>query len=357
MKENILSKLKGVLTSLRKEYGRSLPDVEDAGYVKRIPLSSPQLNYIFGGGFPLGRMIELHGMRSGGKSVLSSFIGGEVQKRTDGGPSVVLYVDMEYSFDAVYAKTVGLDLTPVEDGGKFMFVQPLNGEEAFTIVESAVQTGEVGLVIWDSVNTTPTTTAMEDDYGKRSYGGGGLLFSEGFKKLNPYIARFGVTLIMLRQMRANIGGGPNSPDEEAKGGGYAPEFYASWMAGVSRIEDIKDKNEVIGNSIRIRNNKSKVGFPKRVAEMRLMYASGFNPDAEYIDFIIDLGLVVKSGSWFSQEEWGFKGQGRDSLLEFLQGHKDIFNDLKKLVNESFYHHSILDEKPMLEAEEKTLEED
>jgi len=346
-----VSKLKSVLTALRKEYGRSLPDINEAGVVHKIPLSSPQLNYVFGGGFPLGRIVELHGMRSGGKSVLSSYIGGQIQKRTDGGPSTVLYVDSEYTFDIQYAKTVGLDTTPIEENGKLMFMQPQHGEEAFTMVENAVKTGEVGLVIWDSVNTTATRGAMEDEFGKRSFGGAGLLFSEGLKKLNPHLARHNCSMILLRQMRASIGGGPHGPTEEASGGGYAPEFYASWMAGVSRVDDIKDKDVVIGNSIRIRNNKSKIGFPKRIAEMRLMYASGFSPDSEYIDFIVDLGLVKKAGAWFSNEEWGFKGQGRDSLLDFLCNNPEIFNKMKNIVNESFTRHSILDSREEVNEED------
>lgn len=184
-----------------------------------------------------------------------------------------------------------------------------------------------------------------------SFGGGGKLFSEGLKKLNPYVARNNVGLILLRQMRAKVGSMPSyGPPDTAAGGGYAPEFYASWRARVSKVEDIMDKTEVIGNSIKVKNVKSKIGFPKRSAILDLYYGSGFNPEAEYMDFIIDLGIVQKKASWLSNEQWGFKGQGQKSLLEFLQGKPDLFDEVKKEVNSLFEKHSMLDDNEVDENE-------
>jgi len=152
-----------LLKDLKAKYNRSIPDVNEAGVLKRIIMSSPKLNYIFGGGFPIGRIIELFGPESGGKSVLSAYIAGQVQKRTDGKKNnKVLYVDMEYTFDLGYAVTAGLNPDP----DLFLFVQPLNGEEGFEIIEAFVKSGEIGLAIFDSIASTPSASTMVDEYGK-----------------------------------------------------------------------------------------------------------------------------------------------------------------------------------------------
>lgn len=333
------SKLDGILKDLQKKYGATLPDVNQAGIIHRLPLTSPRLNYIFGGGYPLGRITELHGKESSGKTVLYNYIGGEFQRRTDGGPNKVVFVDMEYSFDKKYADSVGLNTND-----DFIFIQPLNGEEGFTVVQDLVESGEIGLVIWDSVSATSTSAAMEDEYGKRSFGGNALLFSESLKKLNPYLSRYKTSLGMIRQVRKKMGFVGHGYDDEASGGGMAPQFYASWRARVARGEDILDGKEPIGNVIKVKNIKNKVGFPKRSADLNLLYGSGFNPDEEYLDFIIDLGIVKKSGAWFSNDSWGLKCQGRDNLLDFLLDQKPIFETCKETVNQSFSKHSILDDQ-------------
>ena len=322
---------------LRKSYGRSLPDVNEAGIVKRLTLSSPKLNYIFGGGFPLNRIIELYGNQSSGKSVFSAYIGGQIQKRTDNLQKTVVYIDMEHTFEKKYAEIAGLNCD--ED---FIFIQPMNGEEAFTIMEDLIKTGEVGLIVYDSTTTTPTAAAMEDDYGKRSFGGGGLLFSEGLRKLNPHIARHCSPLILLTQMRAKVGFQSYGPPDAPSGGGYAPRFYASWRALLSKSEDIMDGQEIVGNKIKVKNTKSKIGYPKRSAELDLFYNSGFNSDAEYIDFMVQLGLVDKKGGWYSNEEWGLKVQGSDKLLPYLYDNPERFEEVKATVNSMFNSYSALD---------------
>jgi hypothetical protein len=187
-----------------------------------------------------------------------------------------------------------------------------------------------------------------------SFGGTAKVFAEGLKKLNPILSRYETSMILINQLRAKIGGFSGFGPPEHTAGGYAPKYFASWRGKVSKADDILDKTEVIGNTIKVRNVKSKIGFPKRSAILDLYYGTGFNPEAEYLDFIIDLGLVTKKGSWLSQEEWGFKGQGQASLLEFLQNNKEIFDKCKKDVNDLFSKHSMLDdnEAPDPEAEEE-----
>lgn len=328
-----------VITKLQKKFGDSLPDVELAGTVNKLILSSPQLNYIFGGGYPLGRIVELFGPSSGGKTVISSYIGGQFQKRTDGGPSTVLFIDLEHAFDKKYAQTAGLDLAD----DKLIFVRPLNGEEAFTITEDLVKTGQIGLVIWDSVATTGSVQEMEKEYGSANFGKTAALFSQGLRKLNPYLSRFGTSLLLLNQVRDNIGGfAMPGMKPESTPGGHAVKFYASWRGRVSKMEDIADKKEVIGNTIKLRNAKSKIGFPKRLAQLELYYATGFNPDQEYVDFIIRLGLVKVGGAWISNEDWGLKVQGREKLLDWLKANPEKFLECKEIVNKSFTTTTVLD---------------
>jgi recombination protein RecA len=184
---------------------------------------------------------------------------------------------------------------------------------------------------------------MEDEFGKASFGASAKLFSEGLKKLNPYISRFHVSLILVTQMRAKIGFIGHGPTDTPSGGGFAPRFYASWRARVSKGEEIVDGKEVIGNQIKIKNSKSKICYPKREAILDLFYGTGFNADAEYIDFIVQLGIVKKKGAWYSQDEWGFKGQGAASLLNFLKDRRELFEKVKAEVNKTFATFSILDE--------------
>jgi recombination protein RecA len=334
-KKNELNEL---LDKLRKSHGASVADVMEAGRVKRFILSSPKLNYIFGGGFPIARIIEMFGPESGGKTVLASSIAGQIQRREDGYPSKVIYVDMEHTFDINYAQVVGLDPDPE----KFVFIHPRHGEEGFTICEELIQTGEFGLIVWDSIAATPSSSVIEDEFGKASFGKTALLFSEALKKFNPNLSRYNTSMILLNQLRADIGGyNPHGPAEKTAGG-YAPKFYASWRGRVARKENIMDSTTVIGNTITVKNVKSKIGFPKRSAELELYYATGFNPDLEYVDFIVNLGLVDKAGSWYSFE--GDKiGQGRTELVKWLYEHREIFEEFKDTVNESFSQHTILDE--------------
>jgi recombination protein RecA len=332
------SDIDSVLDSLRKEYGNSIPDVMEAGTVKRLYLSSPKLNYLYGGGFPMGRAVEMFGPESGGKTVLASATGGEIQKQKEF-PDRVIYVDMEHAFEVSYAITAGLSA----DKDKLIFVHPKHGEEGFEICDKLIQTGEIGLIVWDSIASTPSVSQMTDEYGKASFGKTALLFSEGLKKFNPYLSRFNTSLILLNQVRAKIGGMSSRGPQENTAGGYAPKFYASWRARVSRTENITDKSEVIGNKIRVSNVKSKIGFPKRVAELELYYSTGFDPELEYIDFIGDLGLVDKKGSWYSYKEEKI-GQGRIELMNWLREHRDTFEEMKYEVNQSFKKHTILDEK-------------
>lgn len=341
--------LNSAISEMKKKYGEAISNVKETGIISRIPLESPNMNYVLGGGAPRGRIITLLGPESGGKTVLSSYVAGQIQKQKDY-PNVVLFVDMEHTFDRAYASVVGLD---TEDDSKFIFVRPKHGEEGFEIIKSLVETGEIGCVVWDSVATTPSAKAYGNDINKASFGGTAAVMSEGLKIVNPVLSRFGVCSLFINQVRAKIGGMPGyGPQENTKVGGYALPFYSSWVARISRMEDIIDKKDTIGLTIKVKNTKSKIGIPKRTVNLDLYYATGFNADMEYIDFIINLGYVKKAGAWLSNEEWGMKVQGRNGLLDYLKKDSGKFDELKSLINESFSKTTILDlENEILDEED------
>ncbi len=345
-----MSLLDSTLTKLRKDYGEAIADVNTAGVVSRIPVSSPNMNYVLGGGIPRGRISVLLGQESGGKTVLASYLGGQIQKQKDY-PNVVAFIDMEHAFDRDYASVVGLD---TEDDSKFIFIRPKHGEEAFEIMRNLAETGEIGMFVYDSVAATPSIKSLSKEVGSATFGSTASVMAEGLKIINPILSRHHVPTIFINQVRAKIGGMPGyGPQDNMKVGGFALPFYSSWSAKVSRIEDILDKKETIGLTIKVKNTKSKIGIPKRSVNLDLYYATGFNPDMEYIDFIINLGYVKKAGAWLSNDEWGMKVQGKNGLFEYLKKNMDKFEELKLEVNDSFAKTTLLD----LQGDEDDKEED
>ncbi len=176
-----------------------------------------------------------------------------------------------------------------------------------------------------------------------TFGSTASVMAEGLKIVNPILSRNKIPTIFINQIRAKIGGMPGyGPQENLKVGGFALPFYSSWSAKISRIEDILDKKETIGVTMKVKNTKSKIGIPKRSVNLDLYYATGFNPDMEYIDFIINYGYVKKAGAWLSNDEWGMKVQGKNGLFEYLKKNEDQFEFLKKEINDSFARTTVLD---------------
>ena len=166
--------------------------------------------------------------------------------------------------------------------------------------------------------------------------------SSALQKFNPTLSRTKTTMVLINQVRAGMNKMPTYGPNEQTPGGKAIPFYASWRARISNGEEMKDKDEVIGNIIKIKNVKNKVGMPKRLAEIDLYYNTGFNPNNEYLDFTIDLGLVERKGSWFDNEKWGLHVQGREKLMDFFKQNQEVFNECKNTVNESFTKYTALD---------------
>ena len=307
-----------LLAKALKGYEADIVSPEEAGKVDRLLLDSPRLNYIFGGGFPLGRIVELYGPESSGKSTLSWYIGGHFQRREK--QNVVLLLDFERSYHKDYADTVGLSSDP----NKLIIVRPLTGEAGFQICEDAISSGEVGLVILDSLAAIPAAKAVDADYGK-GFTGPAALISSAFPKLNPYIDRYNTPLLVINQERVNIGGFSPVPGMIPKKttGGEAPKYWASWRGRVSKSKDVTSKGAVVGNGIKIKNTKNKISVPKRVAEMELYYATGFDVLDEYVSFISDkeFNYAEVRGAWIYGLDGtpleGLKFQGRVKLKEWL----------------------------------------
>jgi len=278
---------------------------------------------------------------SAGKTVIAYYVASQFQKRNDDPKKrTVVFVDMEHSFNTKYAQAVGLD-----PDNNFILLRPVDGEEGFTVLEELIRTGEIGFVIWDSVAATPSRRAIEAEFGKASFGGTAALMSQALVKINPLFSRYETSCIFVNQVRANLstfkGFGPGS-DENSNSGGWALKFYSAWRGRVSKGEDIVLNKEVIGNQIKIRNVKSKIGIPKRSIQLDLYYDRGLDTEQEYIGFIIDLEIVHKSGAWLKNEEWKMNVQGRDGLLAWFKDHPDKWVEAKEKVDASFSGSTVLD---------------
>lgn len=342
--------LTATLAKLEKTYKSAIRDVTVSGKIERFYLESPQLNYLFGGGFPIGRIVQLHGPESGGKSTLSTYIAGETQKKRQD-HNVVVYVDFERTFEEKFANRLGLDTST----DKFVFLRPENGEEAFAILEELVKTDEIGLIILDSDTTMPSVNQIEKEYGAATFGAGAKLMSDALRKFNPILEKYHTSMIVVSQERDAVGElyGPGYKIT----GGRAIKFYASNRSRVQRIDYVKEKGAITGINMRVKNGKNKAGIPYREAEMTLMFDSGFDVNKEYMDFIISLGIVEQRGPYFKSEEYGFTFQGREKFQEWLDTHPEEYAAIKLRVNDALCTENILDAENEAIEDEVPSEED
>lgn len=337
-----MSKLDKVLESVQKAFKVDIPSAREAGVVERIVLDSPGLNYAFGGGMPLGRMLFFQGPESGGKTTLATYLATQVQKKLN---KAVLFMDFEYTFDSAHAEEMGLDLD-----NNFVLIRPLNAEDGFNMMKEFIDSGEVGLVIVDSVSAMASKSATEDAFSGFSGGKTAAVISAGIRMLLPYLYLNKCTMIMLSQERANIGA-MYGPDFKATGG-KAPGFYSSWSARVTRTGDITDSKtkELCGIEMRVRNTKNKVGIAKRDANLKLYFKGGISSDDEYTDYLSVLGLINKNGSHYNNDEWiaddgtvGMKAHGLEAVKEWLHNNPVMYEKVKNQVNQLISGHTIMDE--------------
>ena len=262
------------------------------------------------GGLPKGRIIEIYGPESSGKTTLTLHCIAEEQKK--GG--VCAFVDAEHALDPIYAKKLGIDLN------ELLISQPDTGEQALEIVDTLVRSGAVSMVVVDSVAALTPRSELEGDMGDSSVGVHARLMSQAMRKLTGSIARSNCMVIFINQIRMKIGVMFGSP--ETTTGGNALKFYASVRLDIRRIGAIKDRDEVVGNATRVKVVKNKVAPPFKQVEFDIMYGEGISKMGELLDLGVKAGVVEKSGAWFSYGDERI-GQGRENAKQFLRENKHM----------------------------------
>jgi len=323
-KDAKLKALQLTMEKIDKTYGKGsimkLGDVvvED---VEAIPTGSIGLDLALGvGGLPKGRVVEIYGPESSGKTTLTIHAIAECQKK--GG--IAAFIDAEHAFDRFYAEKLGVDT------GDLLISQPDNGEQALEIADNLIRSGAIDLIVIDSVAALTPRSEIEGEMGDSSVGVQARLMSKALRKLTSTISKAGCTCIFINQLRHKIGVMFGSP--ETTTGGNALKFYSSVRIDIRRSTQIKDGEKVLGNRTKVKIVKNKVAPPFRRAEFDLMYGEGISKTGEIIDLGVENGLIEKSGSWFSYN--GSKlGQGRESVRNLLKDNPELMEELESKIKE------------------------
>ncbi len=273
------------------------------------------------GGLPRGRVIEVYGPESSGKTTLALHAVAEVQKK--GG--IAAYVDAEHALDPVYAKKLGVDID------ELLISQPDTGEQALEITDTLVRSGGVDIVVVDSVAALTPKAELEGEMGDQLPGLQARLMSQALRKLTGSIARSNTIVLFINQIRMKIGVMFGSP--ETTTGGNALKFYASVRLDIRRIGSIKDRDEIVGNQTRVKVVKNKVAPPFKQVEFDIMYGKGISKTGELLDLGVKAGVVEKSGSWFSFDNMRI-GQGREAARNFLEQNADVAGKIETKIREN-----------------------
>jgi recombination protein RecA len=312
------------LETIEKQFGKGsimkLGDQYKAD-VETIPTGSLSLDIALGGGIPKGRVIEIYGPESSGKTTLTLHAIAEVQKR--GGTAA--FIDAEHALDPSYAKKLGVNIE------NLLISQPDNGEQALEIAETLVRSSAVDVVVIDSVAALVPRAEIEGDMGDSHMGLQARLMSQALRKLTGIINRSHTTVIFINQIRMKIGVMFGNP--ETTTGGNALKFYSSVRMDIRRISQIKHGDTIIGNRTRVKVGKNKIAPPFRQAEFDIMYNQGISKSGDVLDLAVEHGIVEKSGAWFAYK--GEKiGQGRESAKKNLEDNSKFLDELTKKVREA-----------------------
>ena len=320
-----LKALELTIGKLEKSYGKGvvmkLGDkvVED---IDAIPTGSVGLDTVLGvGGYPRGRVVEIYGPESSGKTTLSIHAIAEVQKQ--GG--IAAFIDAEHAFDSSYAVNLGVNIDDL------LISQPDNGEQALEIADHLISSGAVDLVIIDSVAALTPKAEIEGEMGDSKMGLHARLMSQALRKLAATINKTGCTLMFINQLRMKIGVMFGNP--ETTTGGNALKFYSSVRLDIRRIGAIKNGEDVIGNRTRVKVVKNKVAPPFKKVEFDIMFGKGISRSGEVLDMAVDTDLVKKSGSWFSYQDTKL-GQGRDAVKNMIEDNPELMAELEEKIKEA-----------------------
>ena len=324
-KDDKMRALDAALTQIEKSYGKGavmkLGDPAAQMNVETTPTGSLSLDIALGqGGIPRGRIIEIYGPESSGKTTVALHMVAEVQKR--GG--IAGFIDAEHALDPVYAKNIGVDID------NLYIAQPDNGEQAMEITETMVRSGAVDIVIVDSVAALVPKSEIEGDMGDSHMGVQARLMSQALRKLTGVISKSNCSVVFINQLREKIGVMFGNP--ETTTGGRALKFYASVRLDVRRIESIKSSGEVTGNRVRVKVVKNKIAPPFKEAEFDIMFGKGISKVGDILDLAANEDIIEKSGAWYAYK--GNKiGQGRENAKLYLEQNPKICDEIEAAVRE------------------------
>ena len=326
-KEDKLKALDAAISQIEKQYGKGsvmkLGDESNRMNVETVPTGALSLDIALGlGGLPKGRIIEIYGPESSGKTTVALHMVAEVQKR--GG--IAGFIDAEHALDPVYAKNIGVDID------NLYISQPDSGEQALEITETMVRSGAVDIVIVDSVAALVPKAEIDGDMGDSHVGLQARLMSQALRKLTAAISKSNCIVIFINQLREKVGVMFGNP--ETTTGGRALKFYSSIRLDVRRIEALKQGGEMVGNRTRIKVVKNKVAPPFREAEFDIMFGKGISKEGDVLDLAASVGIVQKSGAWFAYG--GDKiGQGRENAKAYLREHPQIMDEIEHKVRVAY----------------------
>ena len=320
--------LDAAIAKLEKDFGKGtvmrLGDPSAQVAVETIPTGSLSLDLALGlGGVPKGRIVEIYGPESSGKTTVALHMIAEVQKR--GG--IAGFIDAEHALDPVYAKNIGVDID------ELYISQPDSGDQALEITETMVRSGAMDIIVVDSVAALVPKQEIEGDMGDSHVGLQARLMSQALRKLTPVISKSNCVVIFINQLREKVGVMFGNP--ETTTGGRALKFYSSVRMDVRRIETLKQSGEMVGNRTRVKIVKNKIAPPFKEAEFDIMFGKGISKEGDILDLAVKCDLVSKSGAWFAYN--GDKiGQGRENAKTYLSEHPEIMEELEQNIR-AHYH--------------------
>ena len=340
--ENKKKALDAAIAKLEKDFGKGavmkLGDPAAQVHVETVPTGSLSLDLALGvGGVPKGRIIEIYGPESSGKTTVALHMIAEVQKR--GG--IAGFIDAEHALDPVYAKNIGVDID------ELYISQPDSGDQALEITETMVRSGAIDIIVVDSVAALVPKQEIEGDMGDTHVGLQARLMSQALRKLTPVISKSNCVVIFINQLREKVGVMFGNP--ETTTGGRALKFYSSVRMDVRRTETLKQGGEMVGNHVRVKIVKNKIAPPFKEAEFDIMFGKGISREGDVLDLAANINVINKSGAWYAYE--GSKiGQGRENAKVYLREHPEIMKEVDHKVRE---HYGLIPSEEAAQSEDKT----